>query len=164
MRLFPSVLILALCLTVIHAQEQKDQARLVSKNNTKDKKPQERKQGSSNSQHQQDGPKKEPLLREPSPEDLYTAKEGIKAMLSQFPIQHVESLVSTMDGYCTSFHNLCHTACKELITEEEEVTMDKEQEKKISGCLDPKARSVSSAGASCQCAGYDFTDRINFAM
>lgn len=99
------------------------------------------------------------------------AKEGIRQILNQLPIQHVEPLVNTMDGYCSTFGALCTVACKERIINndadyEEEVKGPTTKTKPALslGCANPKALTIGTAGASCQCASFDMTDRINFAM
>ncbi|KAG0333024.1 hypothetical protein BG004_001003 [Podila humilis] len=113
------------------------------------------------------------------------AKQAIQQLLAQLPVKRVEPLFTTLDGYCTAFKGLCTAACNERIklsktrdrdrvevviqmedtdyqTSEQQSRQQPRQE--IKGCVDPLAGNVASAGAACKCAGYDMTDRINFAV
>ncbi|KAF8932003.1 hypothetical protein BGZ58_007291 [Dissophora ornata] len=116
-------------------------------------------------------------------EQVALAKQGIKEILSQMPVERVEPLFDTMDGYCRAFSSLCSLACDErrqsmmIVDTEtrddknknkedgEEIEDDKEETVKGAGmCANTEARSVALAGASCQCARFDLTNRVNFAI
>ncbi|KAG0259827.1 hypothetical protein BG011_002348 [Mortierella polycephala] len=106
---------------------------------------------SSNNQQQQQ-------YTEATEEDVERFKDGLRQMIAQLPIQPIEPLVATMDGYCTAFESLCSTICSERTTD------GNESEETAIGCADPKAISIVHADASCKCAGFDLTTRVNFAL
>lgn len=93
------------------------------------------------------------------------AKEGIRQILGQLPIQHVEPLINTMEGYCSAFGPLCIAACKERMTDGEEEAQGSTKAKALRlRCAYPQALTIGTAGASYQYAPYDMTDCINAAM
>ncbi|KAG0047071.1 hypothetical protein BGZ83_007789 [Gryganskiella cystojenkinii] len=142
MRVVHSLLIVAICLAVIQAQDQQQEQPQLQ---------QQRQQ-----QQQQQDP---PIMVEATQEDLVRAKEGIRQLLAQFPIQHVDPLVTTLDGYCSTFGDLCGAACKERMTDD-----DTNGDETILGCANPEGINIVSVNAACHCAGLDLTDRINFAI
>ncbi|KAF9189491.1 hypothetical protein BGZ51_009527 [Haplosporangium sp. Z 767] len=95
---------------------------------------------------------------ETTEEDAQRFKDGLHQMVAQFPIQPIEPLVVTIDGYCTAFKSLCSTICSERTTDETK------GEGTAIGCADPKATSVVHADAVCKCAGFDLTAKVNFAL
>ena len=99
---------------------------------------------------------------EPTPEQIAMVREGARQILSQVPAQIVEPLFETMDGYCKAFESICTLVCAERQSSTTSVS-GKEGELSM-GCADISVPSVALAQASCICAGYDFTDRVNFAM
>ncbi|KAF9906972.1 hypothetical protein EC991_011447 [Linnemannia zychae] len=157
MRATKSILLAALLLAFAQAQQTEQQAKQAAfeannNGNTQNHKPEPKKQ-----QQQQQGPP-----QELSPEEFELAKEGIRQILVQLPIQHVEPLVNTMEGYCSTFEVLCTAACKERMNGADE---DSEAPTTVRlGCANPGALTIGTASASCRCASYDMTDRINFAI
>ena len=97
--------------------------------------------------------------QELTPEEMEIAKEGIRQILSQLPFQHAEPLVNSVEGYCSTFEVLCTAACKERMNEEDANTSTT-----TLGCTNPIALTIGAAEASCKCASFDLTDRVNFAM
>ncbi|KAG0297512.1 hypothetical protein BGZ96_006021 [Linnemannia gamsii] len=180
MRVTNSILLTALFLTVVQAHQAEQQAHqaafeayqqpttTTTNNNDQHDQQSKPKQQQRQGQKQQGAPVPPPEL---TPEEFNMAKEGIRQILSQLPIQQFEPLVNTMDGYCSTFGALCTVACKERMTDdtadyEEEVKGSKRKAKPVLslGCANPKALTIGTAGASCQCASFDMTDRINFAI
>lgn len=174
MRVTKSVLLTALFLAVVQAQQAEQRANQAafeahqqptatqqdqqSKTNTEPKQQQQQQQ------HDQQQPLGAPP-QELTPEEFEMAKEGIRQILGQLPIQHVEPLVNTMEGYCSTFGALCTAACKERMTDDYEEEEEQGSTKTLRlGCADLQALTIGTAGASCQCASYDMTNRINFAM
>ncbi|KAG0219936.1 hypothetical protein BGX33_011410 [Mortierella sp. NVP41] len=161
MRVTNSILLTALFLAVVRAQQaafegsqqpissDKRDQKTASKSESKA----EPKQPQQPQQQQQTAP------QELTPEEFEMAKDGIRQILGQLPIQHVEPLVNTMEGYCSSFGALCTAACKERMTDE-----DAKSSTLSLGCADPKALTIGTAGASCKCASFYMTDRVNFAI
>ncbi|KAG0335084.1 hypothetical protein BG000_007812 [Podila horticola] len=168
MRPTHAVTALALCLSIVHAQKQQQET------------------FDTFTQHQQQPeedtwqitPDDYPFKpNEPSPPtaDQFTqAKSGLQQLMAELNLKHVEPLFNTMDGYCAAFKGLCTAACAERTrlskTEDRrdvEIAVEDASDhgrQEIKGCIDPQAQKVASAGAVCQCAGYDMTDRINFAV
>ncbi|KAF9153769.1 hypothetical protein BG015_002691 [Linnemannia schmuckeri] len=175
MRVTKPTLLTALFLAVVQAQRAEQQANQaafeahqhpIAATNIK-----------SNGQHnqqlkntQQQHDQKQQLVESPqglTPEEFEMAKNGIRQILGQLPIQHVEPLINTMEGYCKTFGTLCTVACKERMIDNDEEGVQGSTKTKTAlslGCANPKALTIGTAGASCQCASYDMTDRINFAI
>ncbi|KAG0244236.1 hypothetical protein BGX31_009516 [Mortierella sp. GBA43] len=123
-----------------------------------------------------------------SDDQMRSARQGIKDILAMVPIQTVEPLFSTMDGYCKAFSAVCTLACEERgqstfepkqaphqdrirkrkyrdQSENQDTDEDHVNTIRATGsCAHPEAKSVVHAQAICQCAGYDLTDRVNFAV
>ncbi|KAG0319301.1 hypothetical protein BGZ97_002414, partial [Linnemannia gamsii] len=173
MRVTKSILLTALFLAVVQAQQAEQQTHQAAFEahqqpaaSTADKNDQSSQQSKPEQQQEEPAPP-----QGMTPEELELAKEGIRQILDQLPIQRVEPLVSTMDGYCSTFEALCTASCKEKMIDydadnEEEVkgSATKTKQALSLGCANPKALTIGTAGASCQCASFDLTDRINFAL
>jgi len=104
-----------------------------------------------------------------TPEQTALAREGIRQILSQVPAQTVEPLFETIDGYCKAFDAICSLTCEERGAGGGEGAQGNENSAKtgsyrMGGCVNKSAMSVASAQATCVCAGYDLTDRVNFAV
>lgn len=173
MRVTKSVLLTALFLAVVQAQQTEQQANQAAfeahQQPTTSQQDQRSKTNAEPEQQQRQQDQQQPLGAPPqelTPEEFEMAKEGIRQILGQLPIQHVEPLVNTMEGYCSTFGALCTAACKERMTDdgEEEVQGSTMTDALRLGCADPQASTIGTAGASCRCVSYDMTDRINFAM
>ncbi|KAG0078667.1 hypothetical protein BGZ90_004667 [Linnemannia elongata] len=169
MRVTKSVLLTALFLAVVQAKQAEQQANQAAfeahQQPTATQQDQQSKTDAESKQQQQQQDQQQPVGAPPqelTPEEFDMAKEGIRQILGQLPIQHVEPLINTMEGYCSTFGALCTAACKERMTDDDEE--EEVQGSKVLGCTDPQALTIGTAGASCQCASYDMTDRINFAI
>ncbi|KAF9437194.1 hypothetical protein BGZ76_001653 [Entomortierella beljakovae] len=117
-------------------------------------------------------------------EELSQARDGFQDLISKVPVNTVQPLLTTIDGYCNSFDALCAYSCQERLQtqsqseqdndddddEEENIDQDdidaedNKETDQVNGCSNTKAKSVIQAKASCKCAGLDMTDRINFAL
>ncbi|GJJ69868.1 hypothetical protein EMPS_02217 [Entomortierella parvispora] len=146
-----SILVLILCLTsAVKAVEE-----------------QENQQGRASQQDADQPPPQQSFQLSPldlTSDQLSMAREGIRAILSQVPAQTVEPLFETMDGYCKAFDAVCSLACEERGDGGDIDGSEKSGSRRKGGCMDKSAMSVSLAQATCVCAGYDLTDRVNFAV
>ncbi|KAF9140883.1 hypothetical protein BGX30_005826 [Mortierella sp. GBA39] len=173
MRVTKSIFLTTLFLAVVQSQQAEQQANQAAfeahQQPTTTQQDQQSKSNAKLNQQQQQQDQQQPLGAPPqelTPEEFEMAKDGIRQILGQLPIQYVEPLVNTMEGYCSTFGAFCTAACKERMTDdEEEEVQGSTRTKALSlGCADPQALTIGTAGASCQCASYDMTDRINFAI
>lgn len=161
MRQAHNLVVLLLCLAAIRAEQEQQQ--------------QQKEQPPSTQQHPlqhqaSDTPQQLSLTPTLSPEELKVARTEIRKLLSDLPIQTVEPLVETPQSYCKAFNALCTIACEERLgtTGQPQATSgeDKSSSSKIASaeCADLNAKTVFHAGAKCECAGLDMTDRVNFAL
>ncbi|KAG9067567.1 hypothetical protein KI688_012352 [Linnemannia hyalina] len=174
MRITKSIFLAAFFLAVVQSQQAEQHANQAAfeahQQPTTTHQDQRSKSNAEPKQQQQQQDQRQPLGAPPqelTPEEFEMAKDGIRQILGQLPIQHVEPLVNTMEGYCSTFGALCTAACKERMTDdddEEEVQGSTRMKGLSLGCADHQALTIGTAGASCQCASYDMTDRINFAI
>ncbi|KAG0337084.1 Replication factor C (RF-C) subunit [Podila humilis] len=109
-----------------------------------------------------------PLIKpiELSPKQLQTAQTELRNVMKQLPVQRVEPLIETSSGYCRAFEALCLIACEERLERRRWLTQQQEEQEetttgkiKSSKCVSPHSQSVFHAGAKCECAGVDMTDR-----
>jgi len=162
MRQAHNLVVLLLCLAAIRAeQEQQLQQQ-------KEQPPATQQQPL---QHQEsDTPQQLSLTPALSPNELKVARIEIRKLLSDLPIQTVEPLVETPRSYCKAFNALCTIACEERLgtTGQPQATSDEDKssssEITSAACADLNAKTVFHAGAKCECAGLDMTDRVNFAL
>ncbi|KAF9924417.1 hypothetical protein FBU30_005621 [Linnemannia zychae] len=151
MRATKSVFLATLFVALVQAQQRADQASLnanpwSTSTESNDSNPEA-------GQPQQGAP-------ELTTEEVQMAKEGLRQILSQVPMHYVEPLVNTVDSYCSSFEILCNITCKDHLLDEPTAS-----ENILSfNCANPKALTIGTAKASCQCGGQDMTERINFAI
>lgn len=166
MRPTHALIALALCLAIVHAQEHQQTAFDTS---SQEQQPEEAWQTTPD-----DYPFKPSEPAPVTPDQIAQAKLGLQQLMAELNVKHVEPLFNTMDGYCSAFKGLCTAACAERIKlsktqdrRDVEIAVEDASDqamREVKGCLDPQAPTVASAGAVCQCAGYDMTDRINFAV
>ncbi|KAF9946951.1 hypothetical protein BGZ72_011001 [Mortierella alpina] len=104
MRIIHSAIVLTVCLALVHAHQQQEQP----KANTASEVP-----TASDKQQEQNGPP-----NEMTPAQIDLARQGISQILAKLPVQQLDPLVTSMDGYCTAFGALCAAACKERVTPE----------------------------------------------
>ncbi|KAF9968667.1 hypothetical protein BGZ70_000512 [Mortierella alpina] len=151
MRILNSAIVLTVCLALVCAQQQQQdqqqQQQPVSETPTA-------------SDKTQDDPTQYGPPNDMTPEQIDLAKHGISQILAKLPIQQLDPLVTSMDGYCTAFSALCAAACKERVTPE-----NKGDESAVAqGCLNPAGATLGEVAASCKCASMDLTERVNFAV
>ncbi|KAG0351917.1 hypothetical protein BG005_008593 [Podila minutissima] len=172
MRPTHATIALALCLSIVRAQDQQA---------TFDTSSQQQQQEAQQPEQEKwqttpgDYPFKPTAPPPPTADQFAQAKSGLQQLMAEMNVKHVEPLFNTMDGYCSAFKGLCTAACAERIKlsktqdrQDGEIAVEDASEyaggQEVKGCIDPQAQTVASAGAMCQCAGYDMTDRINFAV
>lgn len=162
-----AVIALALCLAIVHAQESQQTA--FDTTSQQQQQPEEAWQTTPD-----DYPFKPSEPTPVTPDQVEQAKLGFQQLMAKLNLKHVEPLFNTMDGYCSAFKGLCTAACAERIKlsktqdrRDVEIAVEDASDQisgEVKGCIDPQAQTVASAGAVCQCVGYDMTDRINFAV
>ncbi|KFH65834.1 hypothetical protein MVEG_07937 [Podila verticillata NRRL 6337] len=162
-----AVIALALCTVIVHAQE--------SQQTTFDTSSQQQQQPEEAWQTTPDDYPFKPSEPTPvTPDEVEQAKSSLQQLMAKLNVKHVEPLFNTMDGYCSAFKGLCTASCAERIKlsktqdrRDVEIAVEDASDQmsgEVKGCVDPQAQTVASAGALCQCVGYDMTDRINFAV
>ncbi|KAF9116388.1 hypothetical protein BGX27_003071 [Mortierella sp. AM989] len=151
MILFKSALILSLVMVTVCAQDQHEANfdHLGIKKFTTEQEPNE---------HHQQFKQQRNQRANPTDEEIEFVTDQARELFSHLPIQYFEPLVNTLEGYCTSFTDLCNTACRERAPERTA------QEKTVVGCTNPDAKDIADAHATCLCTGYDLTERVNFAV
>ncbi|KAF8930339.1 hypothetical protein BGZ47_000605 [Haplosporangium gracile] len=157
MHVTKSTLLAALFLAIVQAQQIEQQGnqaafganqQATAATNTESNDQQN--QQSKPTQQQVESPQKLPS------EEFEMAKDRIRQILGQLPIQHVEPLVNTMEGYCTTFGALCTAACKGRMVDDDEEEVQGSTRIKTAlslGCANPKALTIGAAGASCHVGG-----------
>ncbi|KAG0077930.1 hypothetical protein BGZ93_009236 [Podila epicladia] len=171
MRPAHAAIALALCLSIVHAQDQQATFDTPSQQQQEAQQPEQEKWQTT----PDDYPFKPTAPSPPTADQLAQAKSGLQQLMAELNVKHVEPLFNTMDGYCFAFKGLCTAACAERIKlsktqdrRDGEIAMEDASDyaggQEVKGCIDPQAQTVAAAGALCQCAGYDMTDRINFAV
>ncbi|KAF9392153.1 hypothetical protein CPB97_003798 [Podila verticillata] len=168
MRQAHNLVVLLLCLAAIRAEQEQQQRQQEQPPSTQQQPLQ---------QQAFDTPQQHSPALTLSPEELDQARAELHKLLSDLPIQTVEPLVETPRSYCRAFNALCTIACEERLemTEQPRATSGKDTSSSSSSslsspeiasavCADPNAKTVFNAGAKCECAGLDMTDRVNFAL
>ncbi|KAG0057682.1 hypothetical protein BGZ83_005621 [Gryganskiella cystojenkinii] len=156
-----SLLVFILCLASAVKAAEDNISQQEQEQQTKQEEPTQNESSTATSNQQQSSFQIPPM--ELTSEQATMFREGARQFLSQVPAQTVEPLFETIDGYCKAFESICTLACNER---RPDATSAFEQEfsKPTQGCENLSARSVALAHASCVCAGYDLTDRVNFAV
>ncbi|KAG9319508.1 hypothetical protein KVV02_002742 [Mortierella alpina] len=159
MRIINSAIVLTACLALVCAQQQQDQELQQQPQQQEQPNQSTTSESPTASDKQQDDPTQFGPPNEMTPEQIDQARQGISQILAKLPIQQLEPLVTSMDGYCTAFGALCAAACKERATPEE-----MGQESTALGCLNPSGATLGEVAASCMCGSTDLTERVNFAV
>ncbi|CAO3569323.1 unnamed protein product [Mortierella alpina] len=153
MRIINSAVVLTVCVALVCAQEQQQQQDQQQQQQTAPETP-------TASDKYQDDPTQYGPPNDMTPEQIDLAKHGIAQILAKLPVQQLDPLVTSMDGYCTAFGALCAAACKERVTPE-----NKGDESAVAqGCQNPAGATLGEVAASCKCASMDLTERVNFAV